>query len=81
VALLAAHRGELGQTVELVSGRLPSSLVRVTSSSRVSLVALSLHELLGGQRDDLGVEASGSLPAAVRCCDSSAYSSCASRVM
>ena len=62
-----------------VPGRLPSSLVRVTCCEPTSPVALSLVSIVEGSGTISSSKAPASCAAAVRRCDSRAYSSCASR--
>ena len=63
----------------VVSGRLPSSFVSVTCSSRNALVSLSCSYFHVGSGTISASNLPASCAAAVRCCDCSEYSSCASR--
>ena len=65
----------------VVSGRLPSSLVIVTSRLETSPVSLSFTVITASQETISSSNAPAAWAAAVRCCDCSAYSSCAWREM
>ena len=69
----------LAKTLQCGVGAVAFILATQHSSAEVAPVALSVDQHVGRQGDDLGVEPPGLLArAAVRCCERSAYSSCAS---
>ena len=63
----------------MVSGRLPSSLSSVTARSEFSPVARSVTAMTEGNGTISSSKRPACCAAAVRCCERSAYSSCASR--